>query len=77
MAAEEIKRKDWFYILYRSDEGLLLSVLCGTVGLYEVTVLLTDEEAARYLADEGYLDELAAAIRFAPDSYLDRRVAGP
>ena len=77
MAAEEIRRKDWYYILYRSDQGLLLSVRCGTVGLYEVTVLLTEAEQARYLADEDYLDELAAAIRYSPDSYRDRRVAGP
>jgi hypothetical protein len=77
MAAEEIARKDWYYILYRSDEGLLLSVLCGTVGMYDVTVLLTAEEAARYRADERYLDELAGAIRYSPDSYLHRRIAGP
>lgn len=72
MALEEITRKDWYYILYRSPEGLLLTVLCGTVAMFEVSVLLTEDEVARYRVDPGYLDELSAAIRFSPDTYRAR-----
>lgn len=74
MAAEDIARKDWYWILYRSTDGLLLSVLCGTIGMYELTVRLSEAEEASYRADAGYLDELAAAIRYAPDSYRERRI---
>lgn len=77
MAAKEIKRKDWYWILYRSDEGLLLSVLCGTIAMYDVTVRLSDDEETRYLADQGFLDELAAEIRYSPDSYRERAVPSP
>jgi len=77
MAAEEIARKDWYWILYRSGERLLLSVLCGTVGMYDLTLRLSDEEEARYRSDPGYLDELAAAVRYSPDSYRERSVPSP
>lgn len=70
---KELLRKDWDYILYESKKGLILSVLAGTVAVFEVKVLLNDAEQAQYKADgTTYLTALAAEIRSNPKPYQDR-----
>ena len=39
----------WRYDLFEEDDGSLrLVVLCGTIGLYEVSVTLSDEQVADF-----------------------------
>jgi hypothetical protein len=53
------------YDLFEEPNGsLVLSVLCGTVGLYEARVRLNEEEMSRYRAEGvAFLDDLASRIR--------------
>lgn len=50
--------------LDRTDDGLRLSVVCGTVGLYERDILLTPEAAALWeRSGPAGLEPLVEAIR--------------
>lgn len=61
---EKLHDETWSWTLFRTDDGLRLDVLCGTVGLYERSLLLNREETRRW-EDAGPpgLEPLVAAIR--------------
>ncbi|WLQ15981.1 hypothetical protein O5O45_08650 [Hahella aquimaris] len=67
---EIVSQKKWVYTLYRTEDGLLLSVVCGGVAMFEVEVLLSKEEAFQVQRDEGFLDLLAEKIRNNPKQYM-------
>lgn len=56
--------ESWSWTLEKIEQGLLLSVVCGTVGLYERSVLLNTLEVQRW-TDGGpaALEPLVEAIR--------------
>lgn len=61
----KLHEEPWSWTLEEIDEGLLLTVLCGTVGLYEKAVLLEpDEIAAWNQHGPAGLESLAEAIRY-------------
>lgn len=66
---ELVMQKDWDYTLYRSGDGLIISVSCGSVGVYELSIALNCEETARHLESESFIGELAAKIRMTPTAY--------
>ena len=74
MTLVKVAQKPWKYTLYRDDGGAyILSVLCGTVGMFELNLPLTPAEAASAAADPDWLarraDEVASdPDRFAPQS---------
>lgn len=47
---EKLEQEAWSYALFEDGEALILTVVCGTIGVYERTLVLTDEEAASYRA---------------------------
>lgn len=60
-----LHQEPWSWTLEETDEGLLLTVLCGTVGLYERAVLLESGEVAEWERHGAPgLEPLAEAIRF-------------
>lgn len=72
---EEILRSQWNYILYKKDDNLILSVVCGTVALFEVNIILNSMEVESYnQRGEDYINELAGEIRFSPKSFNKRHV---
>ena len=73
---EKLAEGAWEYTLYRDGARLVLVVVCGTVGIFEWAVVLTDEERGRWEA-EGMagLSDLVRAIRANPVAFTDRRVA--
>jgi len=53
----------WMYSLYESDKGeLFIETACGSVGLYDVWLRLTDEDVVKYRANNRYACELVHAI---------------
>lgn len=64
----------WDHDLRRTPEGrLLLTVLCGTVGLYEVIVELTAAERAAWEAEgPAPVVALARAIASEPGRFAER-----
>lgn len=68
--------KSWQYTLYEEGEKLLLSVVCGTVGVFTVNIELSETEKQAYLEKgERYIDELASEITYNPESFMPRNIA--
>lgn len=75
MALEKIAEKNWLYTLYRLDNGsIVLSVLCGGVGMYELNIPLGNEVAARAIEDEELLEKIASEIREHPQQYSGQSI---
>lgn len=63
-------------ILEKTKNGSLkLSVLCGTVGLYEVEIILNKEETLKYneLGD-NFIKRLSKEISQNPEKYSERKI---
>lgn len=76
----EIERQSHAWVLYELDEPyrLVLSVLCGTVALYELNIELTPEEREEYMvAGTVSLEVLADKVRTHPNRYQSRHVQLP
>jgi hypothetical protein len=53
----------WMYSLYRSEEGeLYIETVCGSVGLYDIWLRLTDDDVEKYQSNRRYARELVHAI---------------
>lgn len=61
---EVVLKEDWFYTLYSEDAKLLLEVLCGSHGIYEIKKELSKEDIQEYnQKGKPFIDGLAAKIR--------------
>ena len=68
-------REGEYDLFEESDGSLVISVVCGTIGLYEARVRLNDEETRRYQEEgEAYLDDLATRIRKEESKYKSRMI---
>ncbi|MFN0200685.1 MAG: hypothetical protein ACKVTZ_04160 [Bacteroidia bacterium] len=68
--------KSWQYTLSEQKEKLILSVVCGSVGIYTVTFELSEEEHRLYEEKgEKYADELATQVVNQPELFLPRNIA--
>ena len=45
---KEILKKNWTYILYDDNGKLLLSVVCGSFGLFDRNIYLNQDEVTSY-----------------------------
>ena len=45
---EQIDSERWSWCLYQHKEDFILSVVCGSVGIYTQEILLTKSEAALF-----------------------------
>jgi hypothetical protein len=72
-----IAEQPWNWLLFENDAKLLLSVVCGRVGVYDVDFELTGDEMTNYRqAGSGYIDQLANSVRAKPTAFDSRRLAG-
>lgn len=67
---EMVAQKKWVYTLCKTDKGMLLSVVCGGVAMFDVDVLLSDEEASQAKKDESFIESLAEKIRNSSKQYV-------
>ena len=66
----ELIKKNWNYILYKNKEEYVLSVLCGTVALYDIEITLNTEQKLNYQNyGEKFIDGLAKKVRDNPSLY--------
>ena len=72
-----LEQEKWSWSLYKQDDELILSVVCGSVGIYEQAMALNKQEIMAYKSGgSSYLSELANRVRSAPDSFVNRVVKG-
>jgi hypothetical protein len=71
---KEILQEPWLYSLYEDGESLILSVVCGTVAVYDLTIELTTEEKQQFATlGKPFLHTLALQISSRPSDYQDRK----
>lgn len=73
---KKLIEKTWSYILYQTDDNnLIFFVLCGSVGLYDRTIQLDEQEKSEFEKQgQNYLEILAEDIRQNPDKYTPRHI---
>jgi hypothetical protein len=72
---KELLQDHYNYTLYEKEGKLLLSVVCGTVAVFDLTIELTQTEAQKFEQEgQAFIASFADTIRYAPDDYLKRRV---
>ena len=64
-----LKQKRMCYSLYEENGKKILSVVCGSIGIFEKNVELSSDEFNKSISDEAYLDALASKIRGNPEDY--------
>lgn len=75
MRGEKLVQKRWAYTLYRLDDGrVVLSVLCGGPGMYELNIPMDSEATAKAMADQELLEEYANDIRSHPERYAAQSI---
>jgi hypothetical protein len=75
---EKIVDKKWDYTLYKKGNELILSAVCGSVGIFEMNVVLTSSEIEEYNQQgEQYIETLARKIQRAPSNYKSRHIEMP
>lgn len=73
---KELINENWSHTLSEAGNGeLLLAVVCGTVAIFEITIVLNSDERARYKKEgASFVSELAGHVRDRPSDYLSRRM---
>jgi len=72
---KELLRSQWNYMLCQKNDDLIFSVICGTIGLFEVNIILNSNEVNSFKEKgEEYLKELAEQIRSSPSLFNDRHI---
>lgn len=72
---KEVINKNWDYILYEDNGEYIISVLCGSIGIFEINIQLNSEEKEWFLKRGAeYTDELAKQIQFSPQLYNNRKI---
>ncbi len=74
-----ILEEPWSFSFWEEPDGaLVLEVLCGTVGVFEVRVRFTEEQRSAYAREgAGFVRRLARAVKDAPDAFLPRATTRP
>lgn len=71
----ELISKPWGYTLVGQNEDLFLSVLCGSVALFELKVKLDGNECLLYKESGAYyIDLLAKRIQNNPSLFVHRNL---
>ena len=70
---EELGRENYFWILYQTDRGLWLDVLCGRSAVFSISFLLTEEESQQYaVRGEEAIREIAYRVQDSPATFRAR-----
>ena len=72
---KKVEEKPWAYTLYTYKDKYILSVICGSVGLYDRNIFV-DELVIKQFESDGtsVLDELASIIRNNPKKYTQEHI---
>lgn len=77
MRSEVLVEQAWNFDVSRHGDDWVLTYLAGSVGLYEISIRLTEDEVATIRANPEYAKALAAQFRLAPENYRAREIHIP
>lgn len=70
-----VAEASWCWMLFQDNEDFILSVLCGSVGIYTRDILLSEAEVASYHQDGiTAIEKLAEQVRNHPEAYQPRHL---
>ena len=71
-----IEQENWAYTLFHDEAGgdYYLETVCGTIGIFTLTIRLTADEVASMEADPNFVKDLAQRITYSPTQFMERRV---
>lgn len=71
-----VEQEDWAYTLFHDglEGGYFLETVCGTIGVYCLTIRLSADEVEAMKADPSFIKDLARKITYSPTKYMSRRV---
>ena len=68
---EIILDKRWNYQFIKDNDKYILSVMCGTVGLFEVDIELNKQQIASYKKNGiNFIEKCVKEIRANPNHYI-------
>lgn len=74
-AVKVLEEAPWSWMLLGEGAELFLSVLCGTVAVYEIEFALTPEEAEGYAREgKAFLERLAGRVVRMPGEFRARHI---
>jgi hypothetical protein len=70
-----IINKPWDYTFYEKSNLFYLSVMCGSVAIFEIVIELSSDETILF-KNEGldYIEKLAKQIQYSPSIFYARNV---
>lgn len=74
MPADVLSEVPWNFVVFRRGDDWVLTYLAGSVGLYEVSIRLTDDEVNRIRAMPVFAKSLADQFRLNSAKYSDREL---
>ncbi len=69
-----LEKVNWGYILFETEDGIFLSVVCGTVGIFQTVICLNKEEVQSYNREPDFVKKLADKICSNPHAYKSRHI---
>lgn len=70
-----LSESNWNWMLYKSDESFILSVLCGSVGMFTREIVLSIDEVSEYLEhSDKAIEKVAQSVRSNPEKYQSRQI---
>lgn len=70
-----VEEAPWSWMLLAEGAEMYLSVVCGTVAVYEIEFALTPEESEGYArAGKGFLERLAERVIGVPGEFRARHI---
>ncbi|MEO6904163.1 MAG: hypothetical protein ABI315_13575 [Bacteroidia bacterium] len=72
----ELIKKPWDYTFSENNEKYYLSVMCGSIAMFEINIELNANEIAIY-KNKGFdfIDEIAKKIQYRPSDYSERNLS--
>lgn len=74
MRTEVLAENAWDFVVFRYGDEWVLTYIAGSVGIYEVSILLNEDEVASIRATPKYAKVLAERFRLKPDDYQEREI---
>jgi hypothetical protein len=71
----KITEKSWVYSLYENDTDIILSIVCGTVGIFEINIVLNSFEKEQFLVEgDIFIERLVQDVQNKPNLYTSRHI---
>ena len=72
-----IRNPNQMFDVFEKDGQIYMTAMTGGVAMYDVTIMLTDEEHRAAMADEGFALDLARRLSHDPKAFEDRLIRPP